>query len=198
MREISPAHGISVDEYIALMPPMLRQIVEEIRTQKSRSARLRPSTKLVDRSTLMTKEYRHSLLDMIAALVDENYVGRSEMCLQFADLLNRALAYLQFPSRPVIGSATYYAPNGREIFSWTHAWVRVGHEAIDGNVDCLGENPCVPKEVSVAPYWGPIGQTPTDRRLRENHGQRLPPDVDVESIWWPDLKDWIDKNLLVR
>jgi len=128
----------------------------------------------------------------------ENYVGRSEMCQQFADLLNRALTYLQFPSRPVIGTAIYYAVNGNEIFRWTHAWVRVGNEAIDGNVDSLSENPCVPKEVSVAPYWGPIDQTPADRKLREKHGDLLPPDVDVEKLWWPDLRHWIDTNLLVR
>src|SRR5215469_11570484 len=187
MREISPAHGISVDEYMSLMPPTLRKMVDEVRSQKARCLRRRPSVRLIDRSSLMMERHRHNLLDQVASLVDENYVGRSEMCLQFADLLNRALAYLQFPSRPVVGMAIYYAPNGEEIFRWTHAWVRVRNEAIDGNVDSLGENPCVPKEVSVAPYWGPIDQTPSDRKLREKQGERLPSDVDVENIWWPDL-----------
>jgi hypothetical protein len=35
-----------------------------------------------------------------------------------------------------------------------------------------------------------------DRRLRANHGSVLPPDIDVDSIWWPELKAWIDAELL--
>jgi hypothetical protein len=109
---------------------------------------------------------RDKLLDAVAALVDENYGGRSEMCLQFASLLHRSLDHLKFPSRSAVGWAMYFGPNGEELFRWRHAWVRVGEEVIDGNVDCLGENPVVPKNVSVAPYWGPISEVPSDRRLR--------------------------------
>ncbi len=196
MREISPAHGISVDEYMALMPAEMRRMVEEIRRQKRAGSRMRPSTVLIDHSALLSKAHRDKLIDAVAALVDENYVGRSEMCQQFADLLNRALLHLRFPSRPVVGTAIYYSPNGEEIFRWTHAWVRVGDEVIDGNVDCLAENPMVPNAVRVAPYWGPIGQTPADRRLREKHGEPLPPDVDVENTWWPELRNWLDNGLL--
>jgi hypothetical protein len=75
------------------------------------------------------------LLDRIAALVDEDYAGRSEMCQQFADRLLRALTYTQFPSRGVMGAAIYYNAKGKELFRWNHAWVRVGEEVIDGNVD---------------------------------------------------------------
>jgi len=32
--------------------------------------------------------------------------------------------------------------------------VRIGDEVVDGNVDCLSENPLVPDIVRVAPYWG--------------------------------------------
>jgi hypothetical protein len=74
--------------------------------------------------------------------------------------------------------------------------VRVGEEAIDGNVDSLSENPMVSKQVGVSPYWGPITAIPSDRRLRENHGGSLPGDVDVDGIWWPELKAWIDETLL--
>jgi hypothetical protein len=74
--------------------------------------------------------------------------------------------------------------------------VRVGEEVIDGNVDSLIENPMVPKQVRILPYWGPITEVPKDRRLRENHGVALPPDVDVEGSWWPELKAWIDVELL--
>lgn len=169
----------------------------EIRRQKNAGERLRPSASMIDRSQMLTRESREKLLDKTAALVDENYAGRSEMCQQFADLLHRALTHLQFPSRGVIGTAIYYDDHGEEIFRWKHAWVRVGEEAIDGNVDCLSENPTVPKQVGVSPYWGPITAIPSDRRLRENHGAGLPGDIDVDGIWWPELKAWIDETFLI-
>jgi hypothetical protein len=181
MREISPAEGISVDEYIAIMPAAIQQLVNEVRRKKQTGERPCPSKSLIDHSALLTKPHRDRLLDAIAALVDENYVGRAEMCIQFADLLNRALTHLRFPSRPVIGTAMYYDLAGNEIFRWTHAWVRIGGEVIDGNVDSLAENLVVPNAVCIAPYWGPITQTPPDRRLREKHGDGLPFDVDVEE-----------------
>src|ERR1700679_1139477 len=96
MREISPAEGISADEYVALLPAAIRQLVNEIRRRKQAGESLRPSGSLINHSVLLTKEHRNSLLDAIAALVDENYIGRAEMCLQFADLLNRALLHLHF------------------------------------------------------------------------------------------------------
>ncbi len=196
MREISPAEGISVDEYIAMMPAAMRQLVSEIRGKKLKGERLLPSRSLIDHSALLTKGHRDDLLDAIAVLVDENYVGRAEMCIQFADLLNRALTHLRFPSRPVVGTAMYYDSAGKEIFRWTHAWVRIGDEVIDGNVDSLSENPVVPDAVCIAPYWGPIAQTPPDRKLREKHGEVLPPDVDVEQTWWPELRNLLDNNFM--
>jgi hypothetical protein len=54
----------------------------------------------------------------------------------------------------------------------------------------------VPAQVRVSPYWGPITEIPGDRRLREHHGVTLPVDVDVDEIWWPELKAWIDEKLL--
>ena len=118
------------------------------------------------------------------------------MCLQFAGLMHRAMEHLEIPSRPVVGTAIYYEANGEEIWRWQHAWVRIGSEVIDGNVDCLAENPVVPKAVSVAPYWGPITEVPPDRRLREDQGAVLPADVDVDEIWWPELQQWIDREML--
>ncbi|MGD0222731.1 MAG: hypothetical protein ABSF71_10360 [Terriglobia bacterium] len=155
-------------------------MVEDIRRQKREGVRPRPSTTLIDRSSLLTNEHRRSLLDAVAALVDENLTGRSDMCQQFADLLHRGLTYLNYTSRP------------QEIHRWKHAWVRVGEEVIDGNVDCLFENPRIPKTVTVAPYWGPVKLTPEDRRLRQEHGLGLPPDTDVSDVWWPELKDRLD------
>jgi hypothetical protein len=195
MREISPAVGMSVDEYLNLAPE-IRPLITEIRRQKEAGARLRPSAALVDRSRMLTPESRMRLLDKIAAQVDENYAGRSEMCQQFADLLHRGLMYMQFPSRGVMGTAIYYDAKGNEVFRWSHAWVRVGEEVVDGNVDSLVENPIVPNDLRVAPYWGPITEVPEGRRLRENHGAALPSDVDVDGTWWPELKAWIDVELL--
>jgi hypothetical protein len=195
MREISPRTDISVDDYVGMLPAELRRGVEEIRRQKREGTRARPSGTLIDRSGIMTKPMRDKLLDAVAMLVDENYAGRAEMCLQFAGLLDRALSHLKFLSRPVVGTAIYFGAKGEEIWRWGHAWVRVGNEVIDGNVDCLAENPLVPKAVSVAPYWGPITDVPDDRRLREDHGTALPSDVDVDDIWWPELQDWIDREM---
>src|SRR5271166_6458031 len=96
MREISPAVGMSVDEYMNLAPE-IRPLITEIRRQKEAGERLRPSATLVDRSRMLTQESRMKLLNKIAALVDENYAGRSEMCEQFADLLHRALTHINSP-----------------------------------------------------------------------------------------------------
>lgn len=186
---------MSADEYLNLAPE-IRPLILEIRRQKQAGERLRPSSSLVDRSRMLTSEYRIKLLDKVAALVDENYAGRSEMCQQFADLLHRALTYMQFPSRGVMGIAIYYDAEGKEVFRWNHAWVRVGEEVIDGNVDSLAENPLVPHQIRVAPYWGPITEVPEGRRLRENHGVALPSDVDVDGTWWPELRAWINVEFL--
>jgi hypothetical protein len=194
MREISPAIGMTVDEWLSFAPEIKPRIME-IRRQKEAGERQRPSTVLLDRSGILAPQSRKSLLDKIAKLVDENYAGRSEMCQQFADLLNRVLSYLKFPSRGVMGVAIYYDAKGKELFRWNHAWVRAGEEVIDGNVDSLIENPVVPKQVNVRPYWGPISGVPGDRRLRENHGIALPADVDVDGTWWPELKEWVDTEL---
>jgi hypothetical protein len=195
MREISPAVGMSADEYLNLAPK-IRPLIMEIRRQKQAGERLQPSASLVDRSQILTVESRRKLLDKVAALVDENYAGRSEMCLQFADLLHRALTYIRFPAQGVVGTAIYYDVKGDEVFRWNHAWVRVGEEVIDGNVDSLAENPLVPKQVRVAPYWGPVIEVPKDRRLRVNQGAALPPDVDVDGIWWPELRTWVDTEVI--
>jgi hypothetical protein len=110
-------------------------------------------------------------LDKVAALVDENLCGRSEMCQQFAELLHLALSYLRLPSRPVVGLAIYFAANGREIHRWKHAWVRVGEEAIDGNVDCLSENPTVPQGSADGPLLG-TGRKDAERQAASRGARR--------------------------
>lgn len=195
MREISPAVNCSAEDFLRVFPSEVHQLVAEIRRQKQEGLRILPSTSLLDHSTLLTRVYRHRLLDAVAALVDENLFGRSEMCLQFADLLCRALIHLGLPAKFVSGWAIYFTAAGQEVFRWKHTWVRVESEAIDGNVDSLFENPTVPKGVKLAPYWGPIAQMPSDRRLREERCSPLPPDQDVSDTWWPELRAWLDKEL---
>jgi len=196
MREISPAIGLTVDEYMDRTGYLFRPLVEEIRRQKRAGIRSRPSSSIVDQSALLTAPHRASLLDKVATLVDENYSGRADMCLQFADLLGRALTFLNFPSRAVVGIAIYFDAKGTEIYRWRHAWVRVGEEVIDGNVDSTGENPLVPSTVSVRPYWGTVSCTPKDRRLRETTDDNLPEDEDVDNIWWPELKSWLETDFM--
>jgi hypothetical protein len=184
---------MSAEEFFRRMPPVAQQAVTRIRQEKAAGKRLRPSIALLDRSTFLTLGFRGELLDKVAYLVDENLAGRSEMCMQFADLLCRALTHLKLTARPAVGTASYYDAQGKQLFQWRHAWVRIGKEVIDGNVDCLAENPAVPGSVNVAPYWGPIVNTPSDRRLRETASQ-FDPDTDVENIWWPDLRAWVDQT----
>jgi hypothetical protein len=186
MREIAPVHNLTAQEYFLRLSPEGQRKVVEIRAQKLAGTRIRPSTRLTDCSAVLSSTVRGHLLDWIADLVDENVFGRSEMCMQFAELLARSLVHLKLPARSVLGEARYYS-NGREVFRWPHAWVRIGREVIDGNVDSLFENPVVPPTVTVSPYWGPIQGTPSDRHLREIRGRTAPADGDVDKIWWPEL-----------
>ena len=190
-REISPALHISADEFAALMPAPFQGIISRIRAEKDSDSRLRPSASLIDKSEMLTHGKRAALLDKVAELVDENLAGRSEMCLQFAPLMNLALRYLGFNSYAVTGTATYFSDKGKSIFSWNHGWVRIGKEVIDGNTDSIGENVMVPKSVHADPYWGPIEDIPL--RQFEQAGY-VADDPDVTDVWWPDLKDWLDKD----
>jgi hypothetical protein len=187
MREISPAHNVTAEEFLGYMPQEYRAIVDSIRAQKRAKTRPAPSSNLIDQSTIANEALRGELIDRVAALVDENLAGRSEMCEQFALLLARALEKLGHPARAVVGEASYFN-NGKKLFSWNHAWVRIGDEVIDGNVDILFENPMIPKSVCVRPYWGP-----SDRRLRQNHAVRAIEDTDVSEIWWPELEAWLSQ-----
>ena len=187
---------ISAKEYLEILPQKINEFVTKIREEKLKGIRQIPSSSLIDNSKLLNPQIRSKLIDKVALLVDENLVGRSEMCIQFAILLCRALEYLGLPSKVMMGTAMYFDA-GREIFRWDHSWVRIDDEVIDGNVDILLENPMVPETVTVKPYWGPVKLTPRDRRLRENRNTSIPEDADVENIWWADLKQFIDNELIV-
>lgn len=195
MREVLPVENLSIDEYLSQIPKINLEFIKTIRQQKSAGTRPVPSTHLIDQSKLLTADIRKSLLDQVAKLVDENIYGRHEMCEQFADLLRLGLIHLGLPARGAVGTAVYYVGKS-EVFRWKHAWIRIGDEVVDGNIDTLVENPFAPKFLRVAPYWGIITKTPNDRKLIENKSLVFPKnDIDVEKLWWPELRKWIDENL---
>jgi hypothetical protein len=190
MREISPAINISAEAFLQKAPGAIRAQAEAIRAHKRAGERPRPSATLLDQSSLLTKDFRYKLLDQVASYVDENLFGRSEMCQQFALLIARALVFRGLPAVAVAGEAIYFR-SGKRVFSWQHAWVRVGSEVIDGNVDSLYENPAVPSSVRLQPYWGEITNVPSDRKLRQALRFTVSADPDVDDVWWPELNEWL-------
>ncbi len=154
MREISPATNASCDEYLATIPEPLRPAVAAIRKEKSDHTRPVPSTRIIDKSKVLTLETRQFIIDRTGNLVDENLRGRADMCQQYALLVSRALNFLGVNARVAFDTAIYFK-GGSEIFRWDHAWVRTGDGFMDGNVDIPYENPMVPESVSALPYWGP-------------------------------------------
>lgn len=75
------------------------------------------------------------------------------------------------------GTGIYYDGQRNKLFQWDHFWVRAGAEVIDGNADSMQENPLVHDVVRPPPYWGAVKQTPSDRRLHEVNGRRVPVDA---------------------
>lgn len=193
MREISPSINYSVEEFFEQLSLSSRKIVKKIREEKIKGLRPLPSEKLIDCSTVLNSDFRKKLLNKVAMYVDENFAGRSEMCSQFASLMSLSLRNIGIQSREVFGKSHYYQ-NGKEVFVWEHAWVRIGKEVIDGNVDILYENPVFPSSIEVSPYWGVIDQVPNDRKLVENKTIIYPHDEDVNKIWWPELHQWLKEN----
>ncbi len=194
MREISPSHNVSADEFLERSPEIAKTIVSKIREEKQNGIRPLPSKSYIDNSRILNKEKRTLLIDKIAMLVDENLFGRAEMCRQFASLLQRSLMEYGVRAKVVNGWAMYFE-NGKELFRWKHAWVRCGKEIIDCNSDILYENPLVPKKVNVKPYWSEVKNIPIDRRLREDKNAIEEIDSDVDNIWWPELKEYLKENI---
>lgn len=190
MREISPSCIHNCEELLRIGPPEARRVAAQIRDQKRQGTRPRPSMTLIDESSILQAELRAKLIDRVATLVDENLFGRSEMCEQFATLLVKSLQLLGQPAHVASGECSYF-DNGTIVFAWQHYWVRIGVEVIDANTDCLVENPRIPRNICPRPYWGPIRNTPRDRRLRGQVTSNIPYDSDVETIWWPELRLWL-------
>lgn len=195
-REISPAENLSVKEYIKKMKgvdPSFSKVLKRIREEKHQGKRLMPSSSVIGECDVLTLDQRKHLLDKIASLVDENLFRRSEMCIQFASLLEKSLNKLGINAKSISGKAEYRYGNDN-WFSWDHAWVTIDDSIIiDGNTDSMRENLMVPNEVSPFPYWGLIDNLPDDRRYFPSNST-IQPDSDVE-MWWQDLKAYIKNNL---
>jgi hypothetical protein len=195
-REISPAENLSVKEFIKKIKknnPSLQRILKRIRDEKHQNKRSMPSSSIVGVCDFLPLNKRKILLDKIASLVDENLFGRSEMCIQFAALLEMALKEIGLNAKSVSGKAEYMYGDGK-WFTWDHAWVTIDEKTIiDGNTDSMEENIMVPNGVSPPPYWGGINDLPDDRRYFPSK-LSLPPDSDIE-MWWQDLRVFIQENL---
>lgn len=142
------------------------KILSFIEEQRRNGTRPLPSRLLQSIGDNPVLEVRNFLLDICAKLVDENWCGRSEMCIYFAVLLRHGLNFLGKPAEVHIGKATYIDHNNQDNrFEWDHSWVVSEEQLIDGNIDSMLENPMVPNGIAPAPYWGPIETTPSDRKL---------------------------------
>jgi len=200
-REISPAVNATVEEYTqSLFGLAAAPMIRRMRQEKVAGIRPRPSQHLHSTGDSPNLPTRRKLLDKVAALVDENASGRSDMCRQFAVLMKRALVEMGFDAKSFGGRARYNDPDGGgRPWEWNHAWVQYGDPAVvvDGNVDTMNENPLVPFSSSPTSYWGPAGQHP-DRSFMNGTPGYDPGDSDIDQIWWPDLKQWLVDEVLVQ
>ena len=192
-REVSPARKLTADEYAkqVVIPaggPPLAQL-RRIRQEKAQGKRPRPSARMIGEASPPQREVQLKLVDKVAELVDENVFGRSEMCLQFAALLAKALTLLGFDATAKRGTARYRKPGGG-WFSWDHAWVEYGECVVDANVDSMRENLLVDEGVDPASFWGQRDRIPDDRQIGFASATFWPGDEDSE-YWWPRLEEWL-------
>ena len=172
--------------------------VYDVRREKHAAQRPLPSANLTSVGDQPPREVRAALLDMIATLVDEHIFGRSDMCLQFAALLERALQAMVLGAEARTGSVDYLRTTGGRM-RWTHAWVVLDDgSVIDGNADSIRENRVIGQNVIVDSYWGPTADLPDNRHIplgkRLDDRDRNDPDV---RRWWPRLENWMRKRQLL-
>ncbi|MEO7033493.1 MAG: hypothetical protein ABI548_06430 [Polyangiaceae bacterium] len=181
------------DLVIAQLPEEQRAFIYAIRAQKAAGTRPMPSASMLSVGDTPPLARRAALLDKVAALVDQALSGRSNMCLQCAALLQRALAALGFAATAKEGQATFKRLDGSS-FAWRHAWVEISDgSTIDGNADSIRENPFVGSGCHAEAFWGPRAELPRDRSFPL--GSALLPqdfnDIDVVRTWWPALQSWM-------
>jgi transglutaminase superfamily protein len=194
--EVSPAANATVDEFIAMLVDAgesdILERLRRLRSAKAHGLRLMPSARLISTGDSPDVETRRRFVDTVAVLVDENLFGRSEMCIQFAALLARALRGLGISAEARMGRARYRRPD-RAWFEWDHAWVVYDDQIVDGNVDSMSENPRVDAGVDPSPFWGPVAALPDDRQIELRRFRRAFEDEDVRA-WWPRLQAGLQGN----
>jgi len=177
-------------------------LYERIIEQKREGKRPFPSDRLITNGDLLDENRRNVLVDLCAAAVDNNWCGRSEMCVYFACLLRYALRLLGHKAEVHIGDATYRSesdPNNN--FLWEHAWVECNDIIIDANVDTMFENVYVPIGIDPAPYWGEKNQIPGDRSFESKRLLRIESELDeLEDTyleWKRRVKRYLHDNRLI-
>lgn len=178
-------------------------ILDLINEQKLKDTRPKPSLKLISNGEVPEQEVRRFLVDICSELVDENWAGRSEMCVYFAVLLRDALKLIGFQAHVHIGKATYTSTKNWKEFTWDHAWIVYDDYLVDGNVDSMVENPFIPIEIQPNPYWGLISMAPDDRKFKSE--RILNPEFDTVELdeteiieWKKRLNNLLRKNGLIK
>ena len=144
----------------------LRGILDKIRAERQDGTRAAPSGQMLSIGDNPPQSVREFLVDACARIADQNWCGRSEMCIYFAVLLRHGLNRMGYAADVEVGKGEYFygQPNP---FVWDHAWVKTASaDIVDANIDSVVENPMVPIGVKPQPYWGPDAQVPHDRRLK--------------------------------
>ncbi|MGH4122450.1 MAG: YecA family protein [Clostridium sp.] len=161
--------SVRMESLFATPKKDIGKLLSMIKEQKTSGTRIWPSRTLHSIGDKPEIEIRRFLVDICAKLVDENWCGRSEMCIYFAVLVRHGLNFLKQPAQVHVGKATYFTHENQDIkFEWDHAWVVSEGQLIDGNIDSMLENPMVPIGIAPTPYWGPIETTPKDRKFHSN------------------------------
>lgn len=176
----------------------LNAILTKIQTEKQNGTRKLPSSTIISIGDVPAQTERVFLVDTCARLVDQNWCGRSEMCINFAVLIRYGLGLLGYQATVEVGKARYSMT--KQNFEWDHAWVRTEcGDFVDGNIDSITENPLAPEGIEPKPYWGPLEALPGDRefhKVRDLPPERDEVELDVEEIrqWKIDLEREIVKK----
>jgi len=157
------------------------RLLSKISEERKLGKRPKPSENVCLGKSRFSDKNRKVYIDTVAQIIDNNLTGRSTMCVYFAILLADVLRQHGFDSKAFIGKATYWSSDKKDEFFWDHAWVVVGEEIVDCNVDSMSENPKVPNSIRPVNYWGPRNKLPEDRSFV--------PDKEIDEKWIEENAD---------
>ncbi|MBB6096760.1 hypothetical protein HNR42_000172 [Deinobacterium chartae] len=161
LRTLSPSE---LDTFIT----RARSSAQRIAAQRQAGNRPEPSHTLVSFGRLPDLGVRRTIVDFAALFTDrDSPFGRGAESVLFAAYLRAILEMGGVDCTLAVGRARFtYA--GGQTYERDHAWIELGEDVIDANVDTLTELADVPETLQVAPYWGPRDRLPgrTLQRLR--------------------------------